>query len=37
MGERIVVEEEILIETAQINGMIVAFIEVKKDDFWRFK
>ena len=30
-------EVEILIEAAQINGMIVAFIEVRADDFCQFE
>ena len=37
MGEYHFVEVEILIEAAQINGMIVAFIKVRADDFWRFE
>ena len=31
------VEADILTEAAQINVIIVAFIEVRADDFWRFE
>ena len=37
MGEGLFTEAEILTEAAQINGMIVAFIEVRADDLWRFE
>ena len=36
MGERLFTEADILTEAAQINGMIVAFIKMRTDDFWRF-
>ena len=37
MGEILFVEAEILTEAAQINGMMVAFIKVSADAFWRFE
>ena len=37
MEERLFMEADILIEVAQINGMIVDFIKVRADDFWRFE
>ena len=37
MEERLFLEAEILTEAAQINGMIVAFVEVRADDFRLFE
>ena len=37
MRERLFVEADILTEAAIINGMIVAFIEVRVDYFWQFE
>ena len=37
MGDILFMEENIMIEVAQINVMILAFIEVREDDFWRFE
>ena len=37
MGERLYAEADILTEAAQINGMIVALIKVRADDFGRFE
>ena len=37
MGKRLFAEAKILTEAAKINGMIVAFIEVRADDLWRFE
>ena len=36
MGEILFVEEDILTESAEINGMTVAFIKVRVDNFWQF-
>ena len=37
MGKILLMEADILIEASQINGIIVAFIEVRADGFWRFE
>ena len=37
MGGVLLVEADILKETAQINLMIVAFIEVRADNFWKLE
>ena len=37
MGERLFFEAEIFTESAQTNGIIVDFIKVRADDFWRFE
>ena len=37
MGERLFFEAEIFTESAQTNGIIVDFIEVRADDFCQFE
>ena len=37
MGRTLFAEVEVLTEAAQINGMVVAFIKVRADGFWRFE